>query len=125
MKKSLAAAAFALALLSAGPAFAWDQIGKRDVRDRTDRDTMIIEGSARYNRIKICVYRHPVHFYDVDIAFRNGGRQDVSIRERINPGQCARVIDLEGDNRDIASISFLYEETSFKRRSATVRVFAE
>lgn len=125
MKKSIAVAAFAAALLSAGPAFAWDKIGQREVRDRTDRDTMIIEGSARYSRIKICVYRHPVHFYDVDITFRNGGHQDVSVRERINPGQCTRVIDLEGGDRDIASISFLYEETSFKRRSATVKVFAE
>jgi hypothetical protein len=66
-----------------------------------------------------------VHFYDVDVRFRNGGRQDVSVRQRINPGQCTRAIDLRGDDRDIATISMLYEETSFRRRHATVRVLAE
>jgi hypothetical protein len=111
--------------IAASPAAAWDVIGVREVADRTDRDTMVIEGHRLFTRIKVCVYRKPVHFYDVDIRFENGGHQDVSVRERINPGQCTRVIDLEGGARDIETISFLYEETSFKRRKATVKVFAE
>lgn len=117
--------AFAVAAASAGPAAAWDMIGSREVKDRTDRDTISVGGGKLYDRIKICVYRNPVHFIDVDIRFRNGGRQDVSVRERINPRGCTRVVDLEGGQRDIEKISFLYEETSFKRRTATVKVFAD
>jgi hypothetical protein len=59
------------------------------------------------------------------VRFRNGGHQDVSIRQRINPGECTRAIDLNGDDRDIVSVSMLYEETSFRRRHAVVRLLAE
>ncbi|MBY0564983.1 MAG: hypothetical protein K2P58_12455 [Hyphomonadaceae bacterium] len=115
----LAAAAFAT------PAMAWTQVGVRDVRDRTEHDTIAVQGPRQFERIKLCVYRNPVHFYDLDVRFRNGGRQDVSVRARIAPGQCTRAIDLVGDDRNITSISMTYEETSFRRRTATVRVFAE
>ncbi|MEX0645925.1 MAG: hypothetical protein WD076_11475 [Parvularculaceae bacterium] len=126
MKIRLLAAAAALVSVSAAasPAAAWDLIGTREVRDRTERDTIVVEGAATYRQVKVCVYRQPIHFIDVDINFRNGGHQDVSIAARINPGKCTRNIDLEGGARDISSISFLYEETSFRRRTATVKVFA-
>jgi hypothetical protein len=124
-KRLLIGAAFAAAFAAAGPAVAWDRIGQRNVRDRVKADTMIIEGRKTYDRIKVCVYRQAVHFIDFDIIFRNGGRQDVTVAARINPGDCRRVIDLDGGRRDIQSITLRYEETSRKRRTATVRVFAE
>jgi hypothetical protein len=104
----------------------WRQIGARDVRDRTDRDTIVVEGPRQFERIKLCVYRNPVHFYDVDVRYANGGHQDVSVRRRINPGECTRAIDLNGDDRNITTVSLLYEETSYRRGAhATVRLFAE
>lgn len=118
--------ATALAASGAAPAFAWDVIGVRDVRDRTERDTIVVEGHRDFNRIKLCVFRNPVHFYDLDVRYRNGGHQDVSIRARINPGECTRAIDLNGHDRDITTVSMLYEETSFRRRAhATVRLLGE
>lgn len=109
----------------ATPAGAWTQIGVRDVRDRTERDVIVVEGPRQFERIKLCVYRNPVHFIDVDVFYRNGGHQDVSVRSRINPGECTRVIDLNGDDRNITRVALVYEETSFRRRHATVRLFAE
>lgn len=117
--------ALALGAGAASPAMAWDQLGVREVRDRTDRDTIVVEGPRRFDRIKLCVYRNPVHFIDVDVRFANGGHQDVSVRERIGAGQCTRAINLEGNDRNIVSVSMLYEETSFRRRTATVRLFGE
>lgn len=119
---ALAAAPFVASAASASAA--WDLIGTKEVLDRTDRDTIVVEGRRAYDRIKICVYQAPVRFYDVDVNFRNGGHQDVAVRARINPRGCTRVIDLEGGQRDITTISMLYEETSFKKRRATVKVFA-
>ncbi len=128
-KSVLASALLALAACAtAEPASAydWRLIGVRDVRDRTDRDTMVIEGPRQFERIRLCVYRNPVHFYDVDVRFANGGHQDVSVRQRINPGECTRAIDLNGDDRNITTVSMLYEETSYRRGAhATVRLFAE
>lgn len=124
LKACILGAVMALAA-TAGPAFAWDLVGTRDVRDRTERDTIVLEGPRQFERIRLCVYRQPVHFVDLDVRFANGGRQDVSVRQRINPGECTRAIDLNGDDRNITSVSMVYEETSFQRRHATVRLFAE
>jgi hypothetical protein len=126
MKYTIIAVATAAVIAgSASASAAWDVIGVKEVLDRTDRDTVHVEGRKMYDRVKVCVYRAPVHFYDMDINFRNGGHQDVSIRARINARGCTRVIDLEGGQRDISTINFVYEETSFKKRRATVKVFAQ
>jgi len=122
----LAGAVLGVALVAmSGPAFAWTQVGARDVQDRTERDTIVVEGPRRFERIRLCVYRHPINIYDLDVRFANGGHQDVSVRTRINPGECTRAIDLVGDDRNIVWVSMVYEETSFRRRHATVRLFAE
>lgn len=123
--KALTTAAFMAAASCATPAGAWTELGVREVRDRTERDTIAVEGHRRFDRIKLCVYRNPVHFIDLDVRFRNGGHQDVALRQRIDPGECTRAIDLQGDDRDIAAVSMVYEETSFRRRTATVRLFGE
>jgi hypothetical protein len=127
LRASFVAAVLALsACATASPASAWTQIGVRDVRDRTDRDTIVVQGPRQFERIKLCVYRNPVHFIDVDVRYANGGHQDVSVRQRLNPGQCTRNIDLNGDDRNITTVSMLYEETSWRRGAhATVRLFAE
>lgn len=123
--KSLALAALLAAAAAAPPAFAsdWRLLGVREVRDRTDRDVIVLPGDRQFDRIRICVYRNPIHFYDLDIRYRNGAHQDAAVRARINPGGCTRVIDLAGGARNIERIDMLYEETSFRRASATVRVF--
>lgn len=118
----LAAAALSIAV-STGPVFAWDLIGTRVVTDRVDRDVVHAAGPRRFKQIKICVFRNPVRFYDVDVRFANGGRQDVKIARRINAGRCTRAIDLKGPKRNVAHVRFIYEETSLKLRRATVRVF--
>lgn len=123
--KTVFVAALLTTAACATPASAWTQVGVREVRDRTERDTIAVQGPRQFERIKLCVYRNPIHIYDLDIRFRNGGRQDVSVRERLAPGQCTRAIDLNGDDRNITTVAMLYEETSFRRRTATVRVFAE
>ena len=125
-KLILATALVALSTAAtASPAAAWDLIGVRDVKDRVEADVVVVEGHKHYARIKLCVYRHPVHFYDLDVNFHNGGHQDVQVRSRINAGECTRNIDLDGGDRDINTIKIVYEETSILRRHATVRIFAE
>ncbi|NWG70880.1 MAG: DUF2541 family protein [Parvularculaceae bacterium] len=126
MKLKRSAVAAAIFATIATPALAaWTVIGVKEVSDRTENDTIVVEGARTFNRIKICVNRNPVRFIDVDVHFRNGGHQDIGVAERLNPGQCTRVIDLEGGNRDISRIEFRYEETSYRRGRAVVRVLAD
>lgn len=102
----------------------WVMIGQRKVSDRVETDTISLQGHRTYEKLKICVYRNPVSFKDLDVYFENGGHQDVSVARRINAGECTRVIDLKGDERDLDRIVLRYEETSRRRARATVRVFA-
>ena len=124
MKLVLAAAALAVGLApTLATASNWVLLGSKNVRDRVDYDEIVLAGHRTFRQVKVCVYRHPVHIYDVDIYFNNGGHQDVSVRTRIGAGECTRVIDLEGGERDIARIRLIYEETSALPRTAKVNVY--
>ena len=128
MKKTLIAAGCAAVLSTFAaitPALAWDEIAVREVTDRYDVDVVPLPGDRKFRRLKVCVYQNPVHFYDFDIYFRNGGHQDVSVRQRINAGECTRVIDLAGGLRNVDRIKFKYEETSWFIGRAVVRVFGD
>jgi hypothetical protein len=127
MKKLLMAAGTAIAsLVMISPAqAAWVQIAERIVTDRFDVDNIVLPGPVRYTRVKVCVTNNPVHFYDMDIFFANGGHQDVSLRQRLNNGECTRNIDLNGGARNINRIKFKYEEDSWFLGRAVVRVYGE
>jgi hypothetical protein len=127
MKSIFVAAALAAMSMIAtiAPAMAWTEIGVREVTDRYDVDVVNLPGDRRFARFRVCVYGNPVHFYDLDVFFRNGGHQDVQVRSRINAGECTRAVDLNGGRRNIDRIKFKYEETSWFIGRATIRIFAE
>lgn len=127
LKKLLIAAGFAaMSVATVAPAqAAWVQIAERVVTDRIDVDNIVLPGPVRYRKLKVCVFDHPVHFYDMDVFFANGGHQDVTLRARLNAGECTRVIDLNGGARNINRIRFKYEETSWFIARAVVRVYGE
>lgn len=127
LKKLFIAAGFATmsAAMVAPAQAAWVQIAERVVTDRIDVDNIVLPGPVHYRKLKVCVFDHPVHFYDMDVFFANGGHQDVSLRSRLNAGDCTRVIDLNGGARNINRIQFKYEETSWFIARAVVRVYGE
>ena len=125
MKHAIAISAALAVVSAASPASAWEMIGKKKVNDRVEKDMMTIGGPRHFERIKVCVYRHPVHFFDIGVLFGNGARQDIAVASRFNSGDCTQPIDLKGEERYIMSIAFRYEETSKKQRTAMVKVFAE
>jgi hypothetical protein len=117
-----------LVLALATPAAAqggWTFLGDKTVNDAGDRDTVNLPGSNRYKRVRICVDKAPVRFYDVSVHFGNGGSQDVKMADLIKPGGCTRAIDLKGGARDITKITFLYEAKSLGRKDAQVRVYGQ
>jgi len=126
MKMRLLCMAAAFAATLATPAFAWDLLGTRDVRDAVDHDSIAVHGGRRFERIRLCVYERPVHFIDLDVRFANGGHQDAPVRAVIRPGECTRVINLEGDDRNITTVGMVYEANTRRRGvHATVRLYGE
>jgi len=102
----------------------WEVLGKRNVRDRLDHDTIVVgKKEGVFNAIKIDVGRRGVNFERVVIHFANGGDQEVALRASIPAKGESRVIDIEGRNRVIRSIDFWYDAKSLGRGgSSTVRV---
>jgi len=123
-----------LAVLAAGlvqvvampSAMAWDELGYRDVRDAVDHDSISLPGTRKFDRIRLCAYRRPVHMIDLKVRFANGGTQDVPVRLQLRPGTCTRVIDLVGDDRNITRVDMVYEANTPRRGvHAAVRLFGE
>lgn len=121
-----ALAALSLQSIVATPAFAWQELGTRDVRDAVDRDTIVLPGARRFERIRICAYQRPVHFLDLKVRFANGSSQDVPLRAVVRAGKCTRAIDLVGGDRNIAAVDMVYEANTRRRGvHAKVRLFGE
>ena len=121
----LALILIATAMPAAAQRGGWVQIGEREVNDRVDRDVVAAEGRRRFTQVRICVGRHAIRFFDVDVRFRNGGNQDVPVRAVIPAGGCTRDVALAGrGGRDIATVAFTYEAASLGRERSHVRVYA-
>lgn len=126
MRKLMLATVLAAAM--AAPAIAqggWTMVGQREVSDRVDRDTISVEGRRQFTQIKLCVDRHAVRIHDFDVRFRNGGNQDVSVRDVVAAGSCTRDVALSGrGGRDIVNVAFTYEAASLGRERAHIRLLA-
>jgi hypothetical protein len=102
----------------------WVLLGTKNVTDRSDHDSVAVgQNQGEFSRIKLAVGRSAVNFQRVVIHYRNGGDQDVELRDNIRAGGETRAIDLRADDRNIRSIEFWYEANSLGRRGATVRAF--
>jgi len=127
MKKFALAQIIAACLIAAltTPASAqpgWVLIGEHTVNRGAERDSFIANAQGAFRRIRVCAYRRPVRFYDLDVIYGNGRRHDIRIRRRINPGTCTRAIDLRGNRRFIRRVVTRYE-TIGRGPRAIVRVF--
>ncbi|MDX2056635.1 MAG: hypothetical protein SFV24_02435 [Gemmatimonadales bacterium] len=104
----------------------WTFLGQRQVSDRADHDVITVTGAeGKFSAIQIRVLRAPVDFHRVQVHFRNGGKQEVELRNTIPAGGESRRIDLEGDDRVIRSVEFWYDARTIRGRRAVVRLFGQ
>ena len=101
----------------------WELVAQRIVSFRSDRDTMPVVGRDRHSQVMLCVYNQAVRLSDFDVKFKNGGSQDIAVRNVIGAGQCTRAIDLNGQKRDIKAVTLAAKAIGFGR-GALVKVFA-
>jgi hypothetical protein len=109
---TLAAAATTVAVASPADAQrwrpnAWHTVAYTTVNGR-DTDTIRVPGTARSRQMRVCVFNGPIQMRDLDVRFRNGRHQDVSVRHLMRAGTCTRNIDLSGNRRDVTSVRLKY-----------------
>lgn len=113
----------------ANPVFAdrddWTLLGDLHVRDRVDRDVLQVGAKkGTFDAIRLKVVGRAVQFHSLEIHFENGSVQDVELRSVIRAGGFSRVIDLEGGQRAIDKIVFVYDAQTRRRgKGARVQVF--
>jgi hypothetical protein len=104
--------------------FGWRIIGHKVVNGGSDTDWIYTPGARRYHQLRLCAYNAALHMKDFDIYFRNGGHQDVSTRDRLNPGMCTRIVEIRGGARDITRIRLKYGRMAGGLQAPTVRLTA-
>ena len=79
-------------------------------------------GTARYRQLRVCVFNGPIQMRDLDVRYRNGGRQDIPVRDMMRAGTCTRNIDLAGNRRDVTAVRLKYAPLSRGWARPVVRV---
>jgi hypothetical protein len=94
----------------------WENLGSKEVKDRSEQDTWHIGGSkGQFRKIKITVQKKAVRFYRLEVKFENGQVQNIELRNVIPAGGSTRVIDLIGTDRRIDKVDVWYEAQTFRR----------
>lgn len=102
----------------------WVFLGERLVNDRLDRDVIAVTSErGEFSAIQIRVKGASVDFHKVIVVFGNGRTQEIELRNTIGAGGSSRIIDLQGDERVIKKIEFLYDANTIRGRKAMVKVF--
>ncbi len=87
----------------------WHKIAETTVDFTKDRDEVKVLGADRFTALKFMVTEAPLDLQDLEVWFENGTKQDISVKAPIQVGMESRVIELEGGQREINRIMFIYK----------------
>ena len=90
----------------------WHKIGETTVDLQKERDEVAVIGADRFAALKIRVTDAPVELTDLEIYFEDDTRQNVQLRTMMKAGAESRIINIEGGEKDLEKIVFLYKSTA-------------
>jgi len=130
MKKFFASALLMFMAVFSQQAFAqegtWEKVGQRQVTFGVEKDVIVVTSKkGRYTKLQLKVKGSDVNFRDMKVYYGNGSVQDVSLRNTIPAGGESRIIDLDGKERTITKIEFIYDTKNNEKKRGTVVVFAK
>lgn len=87
----------------------WHKIGETTVNFDTDRDEVTVSGADKFAAVKFRVTDVPIHLMSMEAYFDDGDKQDINVNFPIKPKGESRVIDLDGGERDLKKVVFVYK----------------
>jgi hypothetical protein len=87
----------------------WHKIGEMTVNFEKDRDEMSVLGADRFASIKFKVKDAPIYLMDLEVYYESGDKQDINVNFPIKGKGESRVIDLDGGERSLKKIVFVYK----------------
>jgi hypothetical protein len=94
----------------------WVRIGESHVDGHNDHDTIHVNSSDAFRALQIRVQGSAVHFDHIVVRYGNGEKDELNVREVIQPGQSSRQIDLQGARRKIDKIDVWYEKAKWANK---------
>jgi hypothetical protein len=87
----------------------WQKIGETTVNFNTDRDEITVNGADKFAAIKFKVMDEPIYLTSLEAYFDDGNKQDINVNFPVKPQGESRVIELDGGERDLKKIVFVYK----------------
>lgn len=87
----------------------WHKIAEKSVDFVKDRDEVLIVGADRFAAIKFMVTKAPIDLQDLVVYYESGDNQEIQVRTPVLSGKESRVIELNGGERSIKKIVFVYK----------------
>ncbi len=87
----------------------WHEIGTVTVDFKRDRDEISVIGADRFAAIQFRVQDAPIDLMDLEVYYESGDKQDIIVRTPIKANGTSRVIDLNGGERNLKKIVFVYK----------------
>jgi len=93
----------------------WRKIAKTWVDFKKDRDVVNILVSNRFAAIKFQVQNAPINLIEIEVFYSSGDNQKIKINSPIKAEGYSRVIDLNGGERNLKKIVFVYKTLSNRK----------
>lgn len=87
----------------------WQKIGQMTASFKKERDVMVIVGEDRFAALKIKATEADINITDMEVHYENGTSQEIKVRQEIKKGTESRLIDLNGGERKLKKITFVYK----------------
>lgn len=96
----------------------WERLGTRTGDWKMDHDEILVTGfEGKFSALKVKVLQGSLNMHKMVVHFRNGGTQDIDLRNTFKPGSHSRVINLDGDDRVIRKVEFWYDAKNHSKKS--------
>jgi len=90
----------------------WHKIGETKADFIRDRDEIRVMGANRFAKIKFKVEHQSIYITSIEVYYESGDKQDIAIDFSLNaPGE-SNTIDLNGGERNVKRIVFVYKSIS-------------
>ncbi len=102
----------------------WHKIGETTVDFQRDKDEISVIGANKFASIKFKVTEAAIQLISLEVYYESGDNQNVAVNFPIKPQGESRVIDLNGGERSIKKVVFVYKTiANVKNEKARVELW--
>jgi hypothetical protein len=87
----------------------WHKIGETTVNFKKEREEILVLGADRFASVRFKVTEAPIDLTELEVYYESGDNQVIKVNEQIKEAGESKVIDLNGGERSLKKIVFVYK----------------